>query len=377
MAKILMITHSLTPDKRIDQEAESLTQNGHQVHLICGGKKINFEVPKIYHTVDYIHLTKFQQAFLYFPVKKAAKEYKKIINQLNPDIIHAHDLMAANIVRFTLKKGNKFVYDDHELWELIRKIKTKNIKNPIKKIIRYFLYVSSKRINKKVMKKADLIIVVNNYWIKFYGKKGLSEKKIITIENFPKMNLIEQALNYQEELNEFIINDQRKKIVFSSAGSKASLDAIRKIDIYAEAVQELSNWVMIIFGPEDEKYIKLGVHFIPPKPIVEYLANCSKCDLMLNPLILNERNHYSSINRVFEAANLGIRIITTNLKTLEEKFENKLITVPINIGKEELKQILREIDRYPTGKEISTIAKKFTWENQISILISGYDSLLN
>ena len=261
-----MVTHSLTPDKRIDQEAESLTQNGYQVHLLCGGKKRNSKVPEVYCSVEYIRLTKYQQAFLYLPAKIGAKKYRKIFDKINPDIIHAHDLMAANVARLAIKNDIKFVYDDHEVWELIREIKTKNIRNPLKKIIRYYMYLSSKRINKKVMRKADLIIVVNNYWKKFYGKKGLPDSKFITIENYPKMKLIEQALNFQGNLDELITKDKRKKMVFASAGSKASLDSIRRIDTYAEAVNELDDWVLIIFGPEEEKYLKLGVHYITPKP---------------------------------------------------------------------------------------------------------------
>ena len=51
-------------------------------------------------------------------VQFAAREYKKIIDKIKPDVIHAHDLMITNIIQRIIPKKTKFVYDDHEIWEL-------------------------------------------------------------------------------------------------------------------------------------------------------------------------------------------------------------------------------------------------------------------
>lgn len=371
-----MVSHSVSPDKRVDQEAESLAKQGHKLYLICGRKRKAESSPKVYEEIFLIPLNRMQQAFYYFPVRVAIKKYAKIFAKIKPDVVHAHDLMAAYIASFSINKNMKFVYDDHEVWELTKKQKSENIKNPIKFLIRKKLYFDSKRISKKVMKKADLIIVVNDYWIKFYEKRGVNPKKIITIENFPKKELIDEALSREDLIDDFFIKDPRSKVVVSSSGAKVTADVSRNVINYAEAIFELDNWVLVIFGPKDERLEKLDAHFISYKPLIEYLSYCSKCNVTIHPALLNERSHYGSPNRIFESALLGLRIISSRAKTLVDKFNNYLIWAGPETSKEDLIKIFMNIDDYPTGKELMEYGKRFIWEDQVKKLIYRYEEIL-
>ncbi len=376
MANIVMVSHSASPDKRIDQEAEYLAKQGHKLYLICGRKGKEESLSKVYEEIYTIPLNRMQQAFYYLPVRVASKKYAKIFAKIKPDVIHAHDLMAAYIVSFIIDKNVKFVYDDHEVWELTRKQKSEKIKNPIKSLIRKKMYLDSKRLNKKIMKKADLVIVVNDYWIKFYEERGIDPKKIIAIENFPKKELIDEALKREDLIDDFFIKDPRRKAVVSSSSAKITFDTSRNVLNYAKAISELDDWVLVIFGPKDEKLVELGAHFVPYKPLIEYLSCCSKCDVAIHPVILNERSHYGSPNRIFESALLGLRIISSKAKTLVDKFNNYIIWAGPETSKEDLIKIFRNIDDYPTGEEIKKIAKSFNWEESIKKLINRYEEIL-
>ena len=376
MKKILFVTHSLTPDKRIDQEARSLVGEGYEAYLVCRGKKKD-EIPTFYKEIIYVNLNKKQMAYLPGAVRKVRRKYKEIIERIKPDIIHANDLPVGNIIRKIIPVGVKFVYDDHEVWDIYYKLYADRTKNWLKKIQRRYLQIIAKSLSRKIMTQADLVIFVNDYWVHYYEKKGINVNKIISIENFPRKKDIDHALKNEIKVDDFFLKDKRRKIVTASKFAKLSDDTLRNIDNIAEVANELDDWVIVNFGEPDEKFDKLGVVSIGFKPRFEFIASCSMCDIILNPLILDELMHYSSPNRFFEAALLDVRIISSKVKTLMEKFNDLLIWVNTDTSKEEIKIILKNIDEYPSGKEIKKVASKFIWENEEKKLIARYNELLN
>jgi len=375
MSKVLMFTHLPIPDIRVDKEAITLTENGHEVYIICS-RQGKGDLPKVYKKVYFVPLRRVQKAFIPFSLRKVKRKYKKISDEVQPDIYHAHDLVAANIAFRIKPKNVKFVYDDHEIWDLIKKLEWRERKGFFKKPIRFYQYLAARYLSKKVMRKADLIIVVQEHWIDYYNKKGINRNKIISIENYTSKEIIDTALKREDLVDSFILNDPRKKIVHSSKISKASEDYLRNINNFVEAISDLEDWVMIIIGPEDESYSKQGVKFLPPMQIIQYLACVARCDVALNPLALNERLQYCSPNRLYENAALGIRIISTKAKVFYEKFNDLLIWADENTSKNEIKNILENINEYPSGQEIKEYAKRFNWEDSVKILITKYDEIL-
>lgn len=371
MKKILFVTHSLTPDKRIDQEAQSLMNAGFEVFLICRGKKKD-KTPNFYKEIFIVNLNRGQLAYFPNAVRKARKKYKKIIDEIKPNFIHANDLPVANIVRKIIPEKVKFIYDDHEVWDLHYKLYADRTVNWLKKIQRRYLQFMAKILSKKIMKQADLVIFVNEYWVEYYTKKGIDSTKIISIENFPLKQDIDSAQNSEDQIDEFFEKDPRRKIVTASKFEKLSDVTLRNSNQIVKAVNELDEWVIVNFGISDEEYEKLGVISIGFKPRFEFIKSCSKCDIILNPLVLDELMHYSSPNRFFEAALLGVRIISSKAKTLVDKFDDLIIWINPNAPIEEIKEILRNIDSYPSGVEIKKAAMKYTWEKEEKKLITKY-----
>ena len=53
---VLMFSHSYTPDKRIDKEAQTLIDHGLKVQLVCCGLRPNhIKAPTIYDKIYYNH----------------------------------------------------------------------------------------------------------------------------------------------------------------------------------------------------------------------------------------------------------------------------------------------------------------------------------
>jgi len=107
-----------------------------------------------------------------------------------------------------------------------------------------------------------------------------------------------------------------------------------------------------------------------------YLANSAKCDVALNPLVLNERLHHCSPNRLYEMTALGLRVITPKAHVFYEKFGDLLIYTNTTTPKEEIKEILQSIDNYPSGSDIKKFSERYRWEKEISTLVKSYDLLL-
>ncbi|NHJ48129.1 MAG: glycosyltransferase family 4 protein [Asgard group archaeon] len=373
--KILMTTHTKLPDNRIDREAKSLAQQGFSVYIICVGLKR--EVSDVYTKVYTVELSNREKSLLPFAAKKAAKKYQQIIDEVQPDIIHAHDIMAANIVRHVIPKNVKFTYDTHEDWELLRKRQRKVEPNFIKKLaVIFYTYPSTRRATRKIAKKADLIVLTTEFSIDYFKKMGVKKENIITVENYALKEVIDKALKSKKLVDNYIKNETRKKVVHSSR-RKLSTKIVRDVAVYAEAIAELDDWVMIVFGPEDEEYQKLGVKFLPPRDQIAYLACISECDVALNPLILDERTHYSSSNRIFEFVSLGLRVLSSKAKYLEKKFGDNLIWAGPESTKEEIIKILENIDDYPGKETLMSVGGKYYWEQEIMKLVDKYQQFLS
>ncbi len=372
MAKILFITHSPLPDNRIDREAKSLTKNGHDVFIIY--PVVRGEVPKHYKKSFHLPITNRVISLLPLASRQYAKKVKDVVKEVKPDVIHAHDIVAANITRLILN-DEKFVYDDHEVWEIYLRNRFKEAKGIVNKLKKWLFYIREKQVFPKVRKNLDLLIVINDFWQSYYKKRNV-KIDILTLENFASKELIDYVLKDKISVDGFFVEDKRNKIIHTTNMKISSDVRLRNVVNIAEAVNELPNWVLVVFGPEDEKYKNQSVKFLPRKPLDEFLASCSKCVLGTNLIATsNDWYNYISSNRVFELTALGLNVISTRVRTLIDKFGDNLIWVDENVSKEEIIKILKEIDKYPLKEKMREISKNFFWEIQEKNLIEAYDKL--
>ena len=137
----------------------------------------------------------------------------------------------------------------------------------------------------------------------------------------------------------------------------------------------MDDWVLVLIGKRDEDLEKRGVVFIDYMPRINYLANISKANLGINPLVVNDKTKISSQNRVFEYAKLGVQVISTKTPLLEENFNQKIIWFNPDESVEKLVDILTNIENFPTGKELMEYSKQFSWETDFKEIIRIYNDL--
>jgi glycosyltransferase involved in cell wall biosynthesis len=383
MANILKMSHNDIPDARVEKESRALIDAGHLVYLVA--PKIRNKIAKESFTEVYTYSFNFKHYFSGPIIRDAIKFLKEIIKKHNISLIHAHNIICINLAMKLIKKSNiKLIFDDHETWSLYLQLRMKSGLG-FRKFLRWILLLRAQRIEKLAARKSDHIIVTNRKCIDFYLQKYKIRKNSITeIENIALQEEIDTALKSDDLLHDFFKKDKRKKIVHVYRSPPAKnpkqfhKDTLtnRNYNRIIDAQEKLEDWVLVLFGKRNPELEKRGVVFIEYLPRIAYLANISKGDVGINPLVVNAKTSISSQNRIFEYAKLGVRIISTRTQLLKENFEDKLIWFNPEDELDKLVSILENINKYPTGKELQEYSKKFSWEEEIKKAIKIYEALL-
>jgi glycosyltransferase involved in cell wall biosynthesis len=288
-------------------------------------------------------------------------------------------------MKLVKKNDLKLIFDDHETWSLYLQLRMKSGLG-LRKLLRWIMFLRAKRIERLATRKSDHIIVTNRKCIDFYIREyNIQKNRITEIENIALQEEIDEALKSNELIHDFFKNDKRKKIVHvyrnppMKNAKQFHRDTLtnRNYERVIAAQEKLEDWVLVLFGKPNPELEKRGVVFIEYLPRIAYLANISKGTVGINPLVVNAKTSISSQNRVFEYAKLGIRIISSKTQLLLENFEDKLIWFNPDEQLETLVGILKNIDEYPSGKELQQYSKKFRWEEEVKKIIQVYNDLLN
>jgi hypothetical protein len=200
--RILHLSDGSLPDWRIEKAAISSKNKGYEVYF--AGKKVSESYKSIFDknlVIYWNSRTRNKFPVYWYGLKK---QMKRIIDEVRPDIIHAHNVFSAKMAKEI--DTYPVVYDNHEYWSIYLKRqleadKTKNypIKNSkstpnqsiLEKYLRNFLKSRYVRIWSNLEK--DLVsstptITVSDTILKDLQKVG---KKVYLVPNFPLYSEIE------------------------------------------------------------------------------------------------------------------------------------------------------------------------------------------
>lgn len=111
--KILHASHKGFPDQRIEREAYIAKAAGHKVEFLGMGNNATPQLD-VFEGIVMLRSINNRQAAL---DKNIRREWAEAIERIDPDIVHASDIIAA---RYTSLTGRPMVYDDHEYWSAQR-----------------------------------------------------------------------------------------------------------------------------------------------------------------------------------------------------------------------------------------------------------------
>jgi hypothetical protein len=100
------------PDWRVEKSAITSSKLGHEV-IFAGRKPSNDYNRKTFSKIYEINWTAKARMGIPFYWHSVKKQVQKIIRQVKPDIVHAHNIFSAKMIS---ELELPFVYDDHEYW---------------------------------------------------------------------------------------------------------------------------------------------------------------------------------------------------------------------------------------------------------------------
>ena len=197
--KVLHLSHNVLPDVRIEKEAISLQRNG--ITSYFAGKDIlglsfPFDPFKKKYKLPFI---KMANVGLQPWWNKLKATLKRVIEDCKPDLIHAHNVIAA---RLAMELNIPFIYDDHEYWS--KSTQSRIIagwKVNVKHIYRWLIW---RKWEKKALLKATAVITVSDEIAEEH--KQINPNTIV-LPNLPTLSEV-------EKLTKQNINQEKLKSVY-------------------------------------------------------------------------------------------------------------------------------------------------------------------
>ena len=106
------MSHEGLPDWRVEKSAISASKLGHEV-IFAGRKSPVSYDRKIFLKIYEVNWTAKARLGIPFYWRTVKKQIEKLIRDVKPDIVHAHNIFSAKMIS---EFGVPFVYDDHEYW---------------------------------------------------------------------------------------------------------------------------------------------------------------------------------------------------------------------------------------------------------------------
>jgi len=293
--------------------------------------------------------------------------------RFSPDIIHANDLDTLT-AGYEIKKrtGAKLIYDAHEIW-------TEQGMN----IPKLFLW-RFKRFEKKLLKKIDCFITVNQSIIKEISRMYQHRFKVPTLVVYNSPNY--QKVNYKPS--------QGKKVRFLYQG-RYSID--RGFEELIEAAKMLLPQGVIEFravGDEafrkflqikvSENKLQDKVKFLKPVNMDDMVTAASASDVgIISYIGSNINNYLCTPNKLFEYPMAGLGLAVSDLPELRrviKLYKNGVIfnpKDPKSIANALNSLIKRKSQLNQFKKRSLEAAKEMNWEIEQLKLIKIYKKLTN
>jgi len=382
------------PDPRVENEAISLVQSGHEVFLFCL-KYSNEDGAEI---INEIHIKRYKSNKLEYKLSALVYTFpfytilmkSKISNFLktnNIEIIHIHDIRIADAV-FKANKKLKLptVLDLHDNMPEIIKFYPHLQKFPGKQLISPLNW---KIKEEEFIRNATKVVTVSNEFIEeVVDRTKVSREKIILVPN-----TIHKSFYKDAEINEQIISRYKSDFVILYLGDTGLRRGLQTaIDSIAVLKNIIPSVKLVIVGSNttDEVLKKqveeLGVNnFVDfegwqnVKLFPSYIMSSSVC---ISPLDRNIQHDVAYANKLFQYMSFSKPVLVSNAtaqKNLIEKTKSGLVHLeknPQDFANKVLELFNNKELRETLGKNGKRfVEEEFCWEKTSEKLIDLYASL--
>lgn len=381
---VMVLSHDLYMpgylDIRVFYEARSLIKNGFEVFVVCYvSSDDEVKSREKYKGINIVRvpidMSKQSKARRILDRKKKKTTIAAKITELNPDIIHCHDLDTLSEGAAAAKKLKvPLIYDAHEDWPVLEYSKGSKM-----------MYVVTSLLEKLLVNNVAHIITVNKILEMKYSKYG----KTTVLYNYPHLDFVKTKIKPAEFRKKYGLD---KKTVIMYHGLIGKRKGIEELIEAAEIlIKSHKNLKFVVVGPGHEHYIDvikdrgLEETFIFTGRVdhenISALLQCA--DIYYSILQPTKQYVTSTPIKIFEAMYMGLPVIANEefpevVKILGESKAGVLVKCDIKEIVKEIETLIKDPEkRQQLGEKAKKIAEKnYIWESQESKLVSLYKNLL-
>jgi len=386
----MVLESDFPPDSRVEKEAISLFEQGHEIHIICYSNERlpEFELKDKFtiHRIKFSGFFRYKISVLALVLPFYFIKWRKAINRSYKkylfDVIHVHDLPLSKVGYYFKKKyGCQLVCDQHEFYSNWI-YETAHMNTLLGKII---ARISNwKSYEKKYLNLADLIITVakpleENYLQKYDVKKD----KIITVPNTPTKNIYCRK-NIQQE----IVEKYKKDFVIFYAGG---IDILRGIDTAIRALKiikgKIPNVKLLLCGKIRKPYdpfktaniynVTDVVDFkgwIDEDEIPSYISASQIC--FFTPPVNRDEINKTIATKIYQYAIMERPMIVSDAKMMKDFVEKNKLGIAIKTNDSEaFANAVFDIYNHKFSLGKNDANEDWLWEKTVSPLILKYNYL--
>jgi glycosyltransferase involved in cell wall biosynthesis len=335
--KILHLSDGALPDWRIEKSAMSASNFGHEVFFAGMPKSDNYN-RKIFSRFCEVNWT--PKAKLGLPVhwQSVKKQVERALREVRPDIVHAHDVFAANMMLSEF--DTSFVYDNHEFWsryswilpEMIQMADSDHRSNGnIMQMLLVDLPLRAKRTFKsryaaklwsrwerKVVSSKIPTITVSDKIAEGLVDMGGDANRIFVVPNFP---LTKEVKDFQKPLYYPTLSS----VYAGGDGLHKEKRPNRNIDGLTHIFMDRDVGRLTILGWEEEASANVTYKgFLSRREMFAEMFNHS---IGLLPWKKHWTHYYSNPNKVYEYAHAGLFVMcTSSFETISATLKKNCVT---------------------------------------------------
>ena len=392
----MILDATFPPDPRVENEAVSLINAGHQVFLFC----LKYGDEKSIENINGIEIRRYKSNKLGYKLSALAytvpcytflmqKKIDQFITETKIEALHIHDIRIAQAVFNANKKFNlPVVLDLHDNMPEVMKLYPHLQKFPGKYIISPKKW---KQKEEEFIKKATKVISVSPEFIETLQTRLPSEKeKFILVPNTIRASFFEEytvdASIIEKYKNKFLIlylGDTHVR-----RGLQTAISAVEKLK------DKIPNIKLVIVGKNTtDVVLKQQVEDLKLHDFVDfegwqnvalfqsYILSSAVC---ISPLHRNLQHDVAYANKIFQYMSLGKSLLVSDAiaqKRLIERINSGLVHQEKDVedfSDKVLKLFSDEKLRTQLGENGKNFVRnEFSWEQTSKKLLHLYDNLLN
>lgn len=394
--KIGMIIDAVfPPDPRVENEAVSLLNEGHEVFLFCltygehkmaevnGIKVRRYATNKLEYKLSALAYTFPLYTFL------MQKKIKKFIKKNKIEALHIHDIPIAQAVFNANRKPRlPVVLDLHENRPEIMKFYPHLLKFPGKHIISPKKWKSKEE--EFIIKSTKVIVVTTEAKNEILKRVSINPEKIIEVPNTVREDFYKEPESFLEIKNQY--SNKFVLLYIGDTGIRRGLKtAIKSINKIKSTIKNVK--LVIVGKNSSDTILKKIVKDLKVEEYVDFLgwkdqslfqSYILSSDICLSPLHRNLHHDTTYANKIFQYMSLGKPLLVSNAiaqKKLIEKTNSGLVHIEKDVedfSEKVLKLYADENLRKRLGENGKNFVRNdFSWKQTSKKLLNLYDNLSN